>query len=76
MKRKTPQTLVLSDLLRNVVLKNPDKVPCRIDRVENNNVYMTVLHDWKVDGEQEIAVPVDQVLAQWTLAKSKRHKAA
>jgi hypothetical protein len=76
MKRKTPPPLVLGDLLPNVVLKSPDKVPCRIDRIENNHVHMTVLHDWKVDGEQEIAVPVDQVLAQWTLAKSKRRKAA
>lgn len=76
MKRKTPQPLVLSDLLPNIVLKSPDQVPCRIDRVENNNVYMTVMHDWKVDGEQEITVSVDEVLAHWMAAKSKRRKAA
>ena len=76
MRRKTPQSLVLSDLLPNVAIKSPDQVPCRIDRVENNNVYMTVMHDWKVDGKQEITVPIDQVLAQWMLVKSKKRKAA
>lgn len=64
------QSLDPNSLRPDAILTNPENIQCRVNRVENGNVYMTVLHGRTINGKQEIMVPVDEVTAHWTLRKA------
>ena len=64
------QPLDPNSLRPDAILTNPENIRCRVDRVENGMVYMTVLHGRTINGEQEIMAPVTEVTAHWMLKKA------
>ena len=64
------QPLAPNSLRTDAVLTSPHNIRCRVDRVENGMVYMTVLYGKTIDGEQEVMVPVSEVTAHWKLKRA------
>ena len=66
--------LAAETLKPGVILITPDHVRCQIDSIHNNKLYMTVLDNHIIHGENAISMTLKELQdAQWELAPQVAH---
>lgn len=58
------------DLRPGTILTAPNNIRCRVDRMEGDNVHLSVLDTKKIDGLTELVMPLDTLQRdKWLLTK-------
>jgi hypothetical protein len=74
-KGKTPEHLHFTrvDIVTGAILADGTGTRCRVDRVEQDTVYMTVLDEKLIDGKGVVEMPIlSLVSAQWQMLKKAK----
>jgi hypothetical protein len=59
-----------NDVRPGAIFTTPDNIQCRVDRMEGDKVFLTVLHNKDIDGKHEIALPLSEMQNnRWKLTK-------
>lgn len=68
---RSDYTFNRSDVRPNATLLTPENIECRVDRIEGDNVFLTVMQGRKIEGQDHITMSFDELQnAHWKLKKA------